>query len=238
MLLILFQGKGWYISMWLKKNRSKGFTMVELIVVLGIIGVLSAIILPMLVGSGKPQEANAKAKNFYHSTQNVFIEYKTDNPKDEAGFFSVEKNGATASAVFNHEYYFIAAEAKENEGFQKVTVSVSKYNGTLNAEQSYKCMADTYDHIQEFTSGDLLDAYNGFSTQDDRGYYYAIVDWQCRVVATYWSEEPITVLSNDTTGAFAKASILFTDDYKVDYSYVGAFPTEKGAVGKMMFTAE
>lgn len=229
------QGKGRYISMWLNKNRRKGFTMVELIVVLGIIGVMTAIILPMVVGSGKPQEANAKAKNFYYATQNVFIEYKARNPKLDAGFFTIAANGSEASASFNHEYYFVVAEATANEGFKKVTVSVSKYGDTLSAAESYKCMAASYDKRQEFTSGDLLDSLNNYSTSDDHGYYYALVDWQCRVIAAYWADEPVSVLSNDTTGEFKKQTIQFTDNNKVDYTYVGAFPETKGGVGDLMF---
>lgn len=237
--------------MWLKKNRRKGFTIVELIVVLGIIGVLTAIILPMLVGSGKPQAANAKAKSFYYSTQSVFMDYKTSNPditeKTISGtptlsdsYFTVSCGGVSYGAYFDSNYYFIEAQATANEGFTKVTVAL--HGDTDPTEYQYKCLSATLSQDspstyrrQEFTSGAILDAYNGFSTKDDYGYYYALVDWQCRVVATYWSDEPLSVLSDDTTGEFSKQTIQFIDNNKIDYTYVGAFPETRGAVGDLMF---
>lgn len=228
--------------------------MVELIVVLGIIGVMTAIILPMVVGSGKPQEANAKAKNFYYMTQNVFVNFKTDQPEIvdktisgiptlSSSYFTVECGGVSYGAYFESNYYFVEAEAKANEGFTKVTVAL--HGDTDPSKYQYKCLSATLSQSdpstyrrQEFTSGAIVDAFNTFSTKDDQGYYYALVDYKCRVVATYWSSEPISVLSDDTTGAFAKNAIQFTDDYKVDYTFVGAFPTPLGAVGKEMFATE
>ncbi|MBE6880458.1 MAG: DUF5023 domain-containing protein [Ruminococcaceae bacterium] len=233
--------------MWLNKNRRKGFTMVELIVVLGIIGVMTAIILPMVVGSGKPQAANAKAKSFYYAAQNVFMNIKTDKPeldveKDHESYFTINCAGTSYGSYFADDYYFVEAEAKVNEGFTKITVALFEDGTSLPAEEQYKCLSKTLSdnapstyRREEFTSGSLFDAFNGFTTNEEYGYYYAIVDYKCRVIATYWSDEPLSVLSDDTTGEYTKQSIQFIDNNKVDFTYVGAFPETRGAVGDYMF---
>lgn len=250
---LLSKGKGWYISMWLNKNRRKGFTMVELIVVLGIIGVLTAIILPFVVGSGKPEEANAKAKSFYYATQNVFtnikatntevVEDSTTNKLVGGGYFTIHWVGTPFWAGSDTDYYFIEAEAQQDEGFTKITVGL--FDTSLpgySVAQQYKCLSEslstqspTVYRRQEFTSGDLFDSFNGYTTNDETGYYYAIVDYKCRVVATYWSSDPISVFSDIGTGEFTKDTITFSDNNKIDFSIVGAFPTTKGGIGEEMF---
>ncbi len=224
--------------------------MVELIVVLAIIGVMSAIILPVIVGSGKPQAANAKAKSFYYATQNVFINLKMDKPEvhiqaNDAlseSYFTVQLAGTKYGAYFADDYYFIEAEATENEGFTKITVALFDDGISIPAEEQYKCLskalsesAPTTYRREEFTSGDLIDSFNSFSNSEDSGYYYAIVDRHCRVIATYWADESLSVLSNDTTGEYKKTSIQFIDNNKVDYTVVGAFPEARGSVGDYMF---
>lgn len=251
---LLSKGKGWYKTMWINKNRRKGFTMVELIVVLAIIGVMVAIIVPMVAGSGKDDAANAKAKSFFYATQNVFMNFKTDKPEidmDDTGntssYFSIvsDVDGNTYSAFFEDDFYFIEAEATANEGFTKVTVGLYEGSTSIPAAEQYKCLSkalsqdapSTY-RRQEITSGSILDSLNNFSNSEDTGYYYALVDYKCRVIATYWSSEPISVLSDNTAGEFKKDTIQFIDNNKIDYTIVGAFPEDRGSAGDVMFYYE
>ena len=67
------------------KNK-KGFTLVELIVVLAMIGVLTAIILPLSMNAGKPKAAVAKAKSFYFGSQRILIQYRADSPELQTGY--------------------------------------------------------------------------------------------------------------------------------------------------------
>lgn len=251
---LLSKGKGWYISMWLNKNRRKGFTLVEIIVVLAIIGVLMAIIIPVVAGSGKDDAANAKAKSFFYATQSIFMDYKTSKPDvdmDDSGntdsYFTIvsDVDGNKYSALFEDDFYFIEAEATANEGFTKITVGLYEGSTSIPTAQQYKCLSATLSQAdsatyrrQEITSGDIVDAFNNFSNSEDTGYYYAVVDYKCRVIATYWSGDPISVLSNNTTGEFTKETIQFIDNNKIDHTIVGAFPEDRGRVGDVMFNYE
>ena len=218
----------------------KGFTIIELIVVLGIIAVLSAIMLPMFANSGKPQEAAAKAKSFYYAAQSVFIEYKASNTDAAVtdGYFKFEQEGATKCAKDAHDgknatYLYVMAHAEPEKGFTSVELSVSE-NGKTSVT-GYECMHTPA--VQ--TSGELLDALNSYSTTDDYGYYYALVDSQCRVLVSYWSQDDINILSDSGTGsgAFSKSKISFTSNDTIGSSIVGSYPTSYSANDMDMFFA-
>lgn len=61
-----------------RQKARKGFTIIELIVVIAIIAVLAAIILPMVDGRrSRIQEANSTARDFYTAMQSVMTKFTT-----------------------------------------------------------------------------------------------------------------------------------------------------------------
>lgn len=64
------------------KQNKKGFTLVELIVVMAIIAVLAAILVPTMLGfmnNAKYTQANANAKTVYTAVNSVVADYCTDH---------------------------------------------------------------------------------------------------------------------------------------------------------------
>ena len=76
------------ISLINRLRKNKGFTIIELVVVIAIIGVILAMVLPNIMTSDKPAKGNALAKDFFYKTQDTMSIAKIVNP------------GATFSAYF------------------------------------------------------------------------------------------------------------------------------------------
>ncbi len=101
-----------------KRGRSmikynKAFTLAEVLITLGIIGIVASMTMPTLIGKYRNQERSARIKKFYSSLQQAIllsendngpIEYWTKGEKDlvnDDGDRDLEGNTKTAEAFFN-----------------------------------------------------------------------------------------------------------------------------------------
>lgn len=78
------------------KFNKKGFTLVELIVVMAIIAVLAAILVPTMLGfmkQAKYTEANANAKSIYTAVNTVVADYRVYNKAFVGPGFIIPQNG-------------------------------------------------------------------------------------------------------------------------------------------------
>ena len=122
----------------MKRRNKKGFTIVELVIVIGVIGILSAILIPTFVNVTKNAEKaalKANLANAYSSYTSEAADGYFDNyAKDSAGTQKVKIELHAQEAVcvyFENEYYHFDGEwtkaSADNKGTEVVEASTKYY---------------------------------------------------------------------------------------------------------------
>lgn len=204
-------------------RAKKGFTLIEAIVVIAIIGVLTAMILPTLAYSNKPSVGKGMAKDLFYKAQDVFTSSKIAFPDAVSSgsnviyFVEIDRNGkATSSGTMTK-----SIGAPDINGVVSVSMTMTYFPAviTLTSTSTDKDKMD--DKIKT-----ALETYTEYDT-DMAGTMYVVCDdhYRCRVA--YWT---------DAGHDFSNGGGNFTDNCLLGNGYYCcSFPVAYCDPGKTIF---
>lgn len=138
-------------------NIKNGFTLAEVLITLGIIGIVAALTMPSLIQNSKRQETSARLKKFYSTMSQALIMAELDNgpikdwPKTEMiyndeGEYDKEANSNVAHNFFNNYLvpYFKYISAKEDPDYNNY-IKIILQDGSYFHVRNGSCIDITFD---------------------------------------------------------------------------------------------
>lgn len=116
-----------------RKNNKKGFTLIELIIVIAILGILAAILVPSMlniVNNSKTSVAVANARSLYSVAQSAYVKVSINDDFTATGTFAkgtdndlMDEIALNLGAGFNEDYSVTVTSS----GISTVTYNLQAY---------------------------------------------------------------------------------------------------------------
>ena len=169
--------------------NKKGFTIVELIVVIAIIGILLALILPAFFNPDKTTKGKAYAKSYYYVVQDIMAQRKVAENPAKPAFPAAELVFYTSTDNTGHVI-------ESGVAGSTTMTSLSSILANTSLTEEYKQLVQKYATAME----------KGIAATEFEGTFYAVVDNNYVVRAAYWADAKMDKL---TAG---NADLVFDDD--------------------------
>lgn len=206
-------------NMFKRIRTRRGFTMIELIVVVAIIGVLLAMILPGLFSNDKSTKAKAYAESYFYTAQSFASKMKIAN--DPATPY--------IPPVLNDMKLYTTVDSS---GTIVASGIVSTDNSTMTDSVTY-ASSGTDAKMIEFVTKFARDMEQNLTPGEFAGTFYVIIDDEFVVRAAYWSDGLITDMRTGNT------DLVFENDNQLSGYVCCAYPAElseiSGVAERRMF---
>lgn len=192
----------------------KGFTLVELIVVIALIALLIAIVIPLLnTGSAYESDARDKAQAFYSNVQEAMTEERV-NDKDDGEMDTVKVVCANVKGANTAENSYGSLADVDIYVIDQGAASLPA--DPIDKEDSSQQWAELANTVEKL-----------LSTTDVSGWFYAVVDTKYRVVCAYFVRSPLATYEKINGNKFSsECHVKFEYDGKQQEAYMGAYPVE------------
>ena len=203
------------ISRLARLRAKKGFTLIEIIVVVGIIAILAAMIVPAMAYDNRPTQGKGLAKELFYRTQDVLSSVEESNPDAITG---------------TSEVIFYAKLLQSGELDVKIDPTTKKVTDPGCGRISGGTMVPFPVTVTGLTDSDALDRtmktmFEQKLTRFDgmAGIIYIVVDSDYRSVGAFWSDDPdpADLIGSSLTDDCVTSSGYYCCSYPVRFTRPG-----------------